>query len=127
LDGEWKIYRQSTLSAITSDRNRKNTIEAQGEVYSRIFDRLRPVTFKYNNGESDRIHTGLIAQEVEDAVLAEGLTTKDFAAVCYDEDENGEKTNYAVRYGELVSMCIKEIQDLKAEVARLKQANNVTP
>ena len=120
LDGEWKICRQGELSAIASDRNRKNTIETQGDVYSRIFDRLRPVTFKYNNGKSDRIHTGLIAQEVEDAVLAEGLTTKDFAAVCYDEDENGEKTNYAVRYGELVSMCIKEIQDLKAEVARLK-------
>lgn len=127
LDGEWEINRNGSQTAITSDRNRKNTIDAQGDVYSRIFDRLRPVTFKYNDGKSDRLHTGLIAQEVEEAVLAEGLTTKDFAAVCYDVDENGKKTNYAVRYGELVSMCIKEIQDLKAEVARLKQANNVTP
>ena len=118
LHGTWSTD-SGTIS--TSDRNKKNAIEEQTEVYSRIFDRLIPVTFKYNNGTSDRTHLGLIAQDVEDAVLAEGITTKEFAPVAYDVDENGNKTNYGIRYEELVSLCIYEIQRLKTELKLLKE------
>jgi hypothetical protein len=118
LNGTWKM---ESGAAITSDRTKKNSIEDQAEVYSRIFDRLNPVTFKYNHGKSGRTHLGLIAQDVEDAVLAEGLTTKEFAPVVYDIDEEGNKTNYGIRYEELVSLCIYEIQRLKAELKLLKE------
>lgn len=105
---------------VTSDKNKKNSIEPLQSIYSEIFDRLNPVTFKYNNGNSDRIHVGLIAQEVEEAVISEGLTTKEFAPVCYDIDANGNKTDYGIRYEELVSMCIYEIQKLKNRIAELE-------
>lgn len=120
LYGTWYIHGAGSSTPITSDETKKNNIQSQADVYSRIFDRLKPVTFKYKNGTSDRTHTGLIAQDVEQAVLAEGLTTKEFAALCYDTDESGRKKNYGVRYEELVSMCIKEIQTLKAKVAALE-------
>jgi hypothetical protein len=35
-------------------------------------------------------------------------------------DENGNKIDYGIRYSELVSMCIYEIQKLKARVAELE-------
>lgn len=105
----------------SSDVNVKNSIQAQPEVYSEIFDRLNPVIYKYNNGSSDRYHTGLIAQEVEQAVIDSGMTTQDFAAVCYETDEDGTKKNYGIRYGELVSMCIYEIQRLKKRVDELEK------
>lgn len=127
LLGEWEVGTLSSTTPVTSDYNKKNSIVEQSEVYSRIFDRLLPVTFKYNNGTSGRTHTGLIAQEVEEAVIAEGLTTQEFAAVTYDIDSNGVKTNYGVRYEELVSMCIYEIQRLKKDNADLRtQIENLT-
>ena len=121
LYGTWYIHNTGSATPVTSDETKKNNIQAQADVYSRIFDRLKPVTFKYNNGTSDRVHTGLIAQDVEQAVIAEGLTTQEFAALCYDTDESGNKKNYGVRYEELVSMCIKEIQGLKARIAELEE------
>lgn len=109
-----------TAITVTSDELKKNNIEKQADVYSRIFDRFNPVTFKYNHGTSDRIHMGLIAQDVESSVIAEGITTKDFAPLCYDVDESGNKINYGIRYEELVSMCIYEIQKLKKRIAELE-------
>jgi hypothetical protein len=122
VDVEGNLYVGGNFDGPTiSDRNKKNSIEPQAEVYSRVFDRLKPVTFKYNHGESDRIHTGFIAQDVEDAIVAEGLTTKDFAAVCYDTDEQGNKSNYRIRYDEIISMCVKEIQDLKCRLSECER------
>lgn len=120
LVGTWYIEKLGSPTEITSDKNKKNSIKAQGEEYSRIFDRLKPVTFKYNDGTSDRIHTGFIAQDIEDAVLAEGMTTQQLAAVCYDTNEDGAKVDYGVRYEEIVSMNTYEIQKLKSRVAELE-------
>lgn len=124
LVGTWYIGAIGSSTPVTSDETKKNSIESQPELYSRIFDKLRPVVFRYNNGTSNRLHTGLIAQEVEEAVLSEGVTTQDFAAICYDLDENGNKTNYGVRYEEIVSMCVKEIQLLKAKIKELEESKN---
>lgn len=103
-----------------SDENAKNSILIQPEKYSTLFYRLNPVIFKYNDGQSNRFHTGLIAQDVEQAMFECGIDSKDFAALCYDIDENGNKTNYGIRYEELVSMCIKEIQNNHQEIEFLK-------
>lgn len=65
-----------------SDAQHKNTIEPLSEDYSKLFDELKPVTFKYNIGTSNRLHTGFIAQEVLQATYEAGLDTKDFAAYC---------------------------------------------
>ena len=121
LHGTWNIGEMGSSVPVTSDENKKRDIESQPEVYSRIFDRLRPVIFRYKNGTSDRLHTGFIAQEVEAAALAEGVDTKDFAAICYEVDENGNKSNYGVRYEEIVSMCVREIQRLKERIKALEE------
>ncbi len=121
LHGTWYLEMAGSSTPVTSDENKKRDIESQPEIYSRIFDRLRPVIFRYKNGTSDRLHTGLIAQEVEAAALAEGVDTKDFAAICYEVDENGNKSNYGVRYEEIVSMCVKEIQRLKERIKALEK------
>ena len=117
---KWRnIYGQSGVVS-TSDRNEKFNIVPLAEVYSRIFDSLAPVSFKFVDNTSDRTHIGLIAQDVKDAVLAEGLTTKEFAGYC--EWENEDKTiGCGLRYGEFVAMNIYEIQKLKARVKELEE------
>lgn len=121
--GSWDFTSSvNTASAVStnSDLNKKHTINPLPSVYSNIFDKLYPVSYKYNDGCSDRTHTGFIAQYVEQAVLDCGLTTKDFAAVCYDLDEEGNKVDYRIRYEELIALCVDQIQKLKARVSELE-------
>lgn len=110
LFGTWTL---SSGDAITSDENRKNTIEDLDERYSSIFDALRPRRFKYNDGTSGRFHTGFIAQEVEKAILAAGLTTKEMAA--FERDSEGV---CALRYSELIALCVMKIQALEKKLAK---------
>lgn len=117
LYGNWE---SDSFVKNSSDINKKNTINILSNSYTNIFDQLRPVTFKYNNGTSDRLHTGFIAQEVEQAVLDAGLTTQEFAAICYDIDEEGNKVDYGIRYEELIALCVDSIQKLKARVNALE-------
>lgn len=122
---KWRnIYGQSgTIN--TSDRNDKFDVQSLDEVYSRIFDNLIPVTFKYVENTSNRTHIGLVAQDVKDAVLAVGLTTKEFAGYC--EWEKEDKTiGCGLRYSEFVAMNIYEIQKLKARVKELEEKLNIS-
>ncbi len=110
-----------------SDRNIKHDIEDMSEQYETLFDALRPVRFKYNDGTSDRFHTGFIAQEVKAATESAGLTTQDFAAYYEYDRQTGEEetqTTAALRYGEFVSLNTWEIQRLKARVAELERIIN---
>lgn len=117
ISGSWT----STQSIIVdSDERIKNTIKPLTDEYSILFDNLEPVSYKYNNGTSDRTHTGFRAQNVKAATEAAGLTTKDFAAYCEYLDEN-ENEVCGIRYEELIALCVKEIQSLKAEVKELKK------
>lgn len=121
----------SSGTAITSDRNKKHDIEYDIEKYEDLFDSLKAVRFKYNDGTSDRYHIGLIANDVKDAIENSGLTTQEFAGYCefpvYAVDEFGnsteEVTGYtcALRYSEFIALNIKQIQQLKERVAVLEE------
>ena len=66
-----------------------------------------------------------MAQDVKDAVLAVGLTTKEFAGYC--EWEKDDKTiGCGLRYSEFVAMNIYEIQKLKARVKELEEKLNIS-
>ena len=115
LGGTWK---SSSSITVSSDRNIKNSIADMPTAYSAVFDKLRPVIFKYNKGTGGRFHTGFIAQEVADAVMSSGLALEDFAAVCapYADDDV-----WGIRYEEIISLNTWEIQKLKAEIVALKK------
>lgn len=98
----------------TSDLNAKNSIQSLSTQYEQIFDSIQPTSFKYNDGTSNRTHVGVIAQDVEQAILNAGLTTQDCAIVCYNVDEaTGEKKDYGVRYSEIIPLNTWQIQKLK--------------
>lgn len=122
---KWRnIYGQSgTIN--TSDRSEKFAVQPLEDIHSRIFDSLIPVTFKYVENTSDRTHIGLVAQDVKDAVLAVGLTTKEFAGYCEWKNED-ESIGCGLRYSEFVAMNIYEIQKLKARVKELEEKIKIT-
>ena len=114
LGGTWK---SSSSITVSSDRNVKKNIADMPTAYSNLFDNLRPVIFKYNQGTGGRFHTGFIAQEVANAVTSAGLALEDFAAVCapFSDDDV-----WGIRYEEIISLNTWEIQKLKAEINALK-------
>lgn len=111
LTGTWKLG-SGTLT--TSAREAKNSIEDVDNRYSVLLDNLKPRRFKYNDGTSNRYHTGLIVDEVKDAMDIAEIDSSEFAAYCLDEEGGG------IRYSELITLLIKEVQDLKKQVAELK-------
>ncbi len=123
VDESGNIDIQDTWSAhsgvaVNSDRNNKNTIKDIDESYSKFFDNLRPVVFKYNDGTSDRLHVGFIAQEVEDALSDSKIPTKDFGG--YITLKRNGKTVCGLRYEEFIALNTREIQKLKGHIAELE-------
>ena len=103
-----------------SDINKKTSIELLDSKYSELFDDLRPVSYILKNGTSGRRHIGLISNEVKDSLQKLGIDQKDFAGYCEWKDENGAVT-CGLRYSELISLNIKEIQMLKKRITKLEK------
>lgn len=110
-------------TAVTSDRNKKHDIFYGLDAYDALFDALRAVGYKLNNGKSDRVHIGMIAQEVEEALLLCGLTNQDFAAVVREIAEDGTE-RYFLRYMEFIGLLIDQVQKLKARMGQLEEKIN---
>lgn len=119
------IYQNGT-AITTSDRNLKNTISyfdgTSEQKYSDLFDKLRPVSFKYNNGEKGRTHWGFIAQDIEENLKELGLDGNDSAIFCEWEEpiKGGKHKICGIRYEELIPILTYEIQKLKHRVKELE-------
>lgn len=116
LEGTW----QGTVSnSTTSDFRYKNSITELSSAYSILFDNLIPKRFKYNDGTSNRFHTGFIAQDVNEAIKDSGLTTQDFAAVVLF-NKSKENEQWTLRYEEFIALNTWQIQKLKQRVTELE-------
>lgn len=115
----------------TSDRNEKMNILDMPEQYANaIIDDASPKTYMMLNNESGRTHAGMIAQDLEEQLSKNGMSSKDFAGfIKYEkEDTNGVPTSeygYGIRYEEYIAPLIKYSQclkrDLKQEIERNQQ------
>lgn len=115
----------------TSDRNEKMNISDMSEQYANaIIDDAVPKTYMMLNNESGRTHAGMIAQDLEEQLSKNGMSSKDFAGfIKYrKEDANGVPANeygYGIRYEEYIAPLIKYSQclkrDLKQEIERNRQ------
>jgi len=100
------ILSSGVLVRSTSSLKYKNTINDATHGLTELL-KLRPVTYKGNN-DGDTVFGGLIAEEVHDAGLTE--------FVQYNDDSEPD----ALAYGNMVSLCIKAIQELKTELNEAK-------
>lgn len=100
----------------TSDQRQKRDISYDLSRYSGVFDRLKPCSYRFLDGE--RIHTGFVAQDLLQAMKAEGVPDTDFAAFIRGKDK-GE--TLGIRYTELIALLVDQVQKLKAEINALKE------
>ena len=128
----WSEVYAATGTINTSDRNEKQDIEeisdAERRAATRVKNLIRKFKFKdavAKKGDSARIHFGVIAQDVQEAFLAEGLDASKYGLFCSDtfktlngktvlkDEETGkypegsvETTRLGVRYEELLCFVI---------------------
>lgn len=126
-----QIYSSNSVIS-TSDRKEKNTINTlDDDLTKKFIMSLNPVSYKYNNGTSDRLHYGLISQDVENSLNQLNIPTKDFAGFIkspktntnYDTMEEtiieGEY-NYGLRYEEFIAPLIKLVQIQENRIKKLE-------
>ena len=141
----WRIGYFVNQPDVSSDQNMKEQIEPLSEKQMLFFDALKPVQYKLKGGSHDRLHYGFIAQEVEQAMAAAGISDMEFGGFCKDRkiqvvrqyseegeligeaEESMDGYEYSLRYGEFIALNTaaiqamkKEILDLKAEINKLK-------
>ena len=120
--GNGHLYGTWTSPNWSSDARLKHSIEDLSIQYEILFDQLQPKRYKYNNGTSNRYHTGFIAQEVLEAVKNASLTTQDFAAMYLvkREDSGLDEPVWVLRRDEFVALNTWQIQKLKNRVTQLE-------
>ena len=110
------VYSQNA-TINTSDANFKKDVEYGLDHFLPVFDALRPVSFKFVDGQSDRTHMGIIAQDLEKTLSELNIPTKDFAAFIKswgtDEETKESGYRYAIRYGEFIPLLIYQVQKIK--------------
>ena len=119
-DYRWSVVYAQTGTITTSDREKKTDISYALERYDALFEKLRPASYRLNGGTSGRTHTGLVAQDVEQALRDSGLTGQDFAAFVKTPRKDGS-ADYGLRYEELITLCIRQIQRLQTRVRKLEE------
>jgi len=109
------VYSSNALD--TSDRNEKNTI-LESDLGLDFVNKLKPISYKWNDTNlGNKTHYGLIAQDVEEAIISEGKALNDFGAI-----EKPKADPMSLGYKELIAPLIKAIQELSAKVAALEAA-----
>lgn len=143
---KWSVVYAKNGQISTSDRNRKHDIRELSGVYEELFFRLKPVTFMFDNG--DRVHIGVISQDLKAAMDEMGLNDTDVAAFCRDvkmkavmneetkeceevpdlDEDGNEQYEYGVRYSEFIMLnthmiqgAYKRIEQQEKEIAGLKK------
>lgn len=109
-------------ASVTSDKRLKEDFGILDK-YESLYMDLKPTSFKYKAGTSNRTHIGFVAQEVKESLENNNLTTTDFAGYVesaldistYKEDFGEEPpedftTELSLRYDEFVALNTHMIQ-----------------
>lgn len=90
----WSVVYAATGTINTSDANAKQQIRELSEAERAVAVRIKGLlkAFRFNDavaekGDAARWHFGVIAQEVQAAFKAEGLSAEQYGLFCYDEWE----------------------------------------
>lgn len=108
----WSVVFAGTGTINTSDETLKEDIQdleqAELSVAAEIKSLIKRFRFKdavASKGDDARIHVGVIAQEVEQAFVDNGLDPRRYALFCEDTLEDGSK-RLGIRYDELLAFVI---------------------
>ena len=112
-----------------SDRDIKQDIQyGYDKRFDALFDNLRAVTYELKANPGKR-HTGMIAQDVEQAMIDAGISENEFAGLMKLEhapkdEQDTKKYDYFLGYEEFIPMLIDQVQKLKKRIDDLEKGVN---
>lgn len=113
-----------------SDRNIKKNINPYNSKLEQAYMEFEPVSYMFKNfnetANHDRVHYGLIAQDIEKTLHKYGITNKEAGFLLIDEldepNEAGFMKNYGLRYSEFISINMHMIQKAHHRINTLEQS-----
>ncbi len=113
------IYANNSPIATSSDERVKRNIADLDDRYLKLIKNINPVSFKYieDLSNSNRTHTGFIAQGVLTAMNDAGISSEEFAAFV---DLKGNGSEYALRYEEFIPLVLAYVKDLDGRIGILE-------
>lgn len=118
----------------TSDRKLKTHInDINSNWADKFIDGLKPSTYKFIDNSYDKIHTGFIAQDVEELMLSLGMKRTEFAGLVKvpkstintdDFDGSDENYDYSLRYDDFIAPLVAYCQNLKKKNMELENKLN---
>ena len=126
-NNRWDDIYATNATIQTSDANDKSDI-ADSDLGLSFVSQLTPRKYKFINGNSNRTHYGLIAQEVANVLDENNIDSSDFAGFIKAEvkntkDEGTGEYKLGLRYTEFISILIKSIQELEERIKQLENKN----
>ena len=110
-----------------SDSRIKKDVSYDMSKYEQFFLNLKPAYYRMRSGDSNRFHTGFIAQDVEEALKIAGLDSADFAGFVRTNGHGDTPGRYKdqryLRYADFISLNTHMIQKLNARVDELEKLN----
>lgn len=109
---------------VISDRRSKYAFNefTNWDNYYNFFMSLKPQTFKYNNDMREETFIGMVAQDVADSIVENGLNNEKLSVVkCSENDNMEDGREYSLAYQEFISLNIKMIQKQEKEILELKE------
>lgn len=114
-----------------SDRNIKENINVYKENIEQAYMEFQPVSYKFKNftktDKHDRIHYGLIAQDVEEILHKHNITNEEAGFLLIDPldepNEAGKLFNYGLRYDEFIALNMHMTQKAHHRIDSLTQEN----
>ena len=117
---------------LITDASTKDVIGGVTENYEKLFEALNPSLFRYNNEPSDtRIHVGLIAEDMLNAMKPLGFDKNNFCVYVKDKENIDEdtyrevtgvnETELIVLNTYMIQRCMERIKQLENEITELKK------
>ena len=107
------VYLSNGSLVSTSDERVKDNITPYNS--SDLFDKLEAVEFNFTRSRDDKVHFGLIAQQVLEAMNQLGMDSEK-----YDLVNVNDEGIYGIAYQNIIAMLIYEVQNLKSQLKNLK-------
>lgn len=121
----YRLYAASS-TVLTSDEREKSNIEViDDDVFEQLFAKLTPKTYTLNIEDTDELHIGFIAQDVDKSLEELGLSEGDLGLINHeywtDEETGEEKDRYGLAYEEFTVLNTHIIQKQQAKIELLEE------
>lgn len=111
------IWSSNPITVNSDERLKKEFDELSS--YEKFFMSIKPCSYKYINGTSDRKHIGFRAQQIKSSLEQNNMTTQDFAG--YVNSSNTEDGELSLRYTEFIALNTHMIQTLYKRIDTLEK------